>query len=271
MKITRFCWGVELSRAVKYLGLYGLVMSVIGVIGAVLLFALPSILGLHQDADPNLLGGLYGGAVFFLLINIGWFIFSHILVERNRNINIEGVKRMIKTGSYIIGSLQAIAFAILLINGLIFVSIGSGGMGIAGGIIMTIGGIFLIFPSLLLHGIRTNSPGKVKIWIDEQFVLVGLVLFASILGLVLFASILGLVLFASIRYGLLQMIVLCLSFMYSMGMVIVHYNIMLENDRTMNMEIAAGMDKDTSDQHGQNPLPKPTAIRRSCLSSPQNY
>eukprot|EP00092_Neocalanus_flemingeri_P020945 GFUD01022693.1.p1 GENE.GFUD01022693.1~~GFUD01022693.1.p1 ORF type:complete len:261 (+),score=38.57 GFUD01022693.1:93-875(+) len=233
MKITRFCWGVELSRAVKYLGLYGLVMSVIGVIGAVLLFALPSILGLHQDADPNLLGGLYGGAVFFLLINIGWFIFSHILVERNRNINIEGVKRMIKTGSYIIGSLQAIAFAILLINGLIFVSIGSGGMGIAGGIIMTIGGIFLIFPSLLLHGIRTNSPGKVKIWIIVQFVLFGLVLFASIPGL-------------GVRYGLLQMIVLCLSFMYFKGMVIVHYNIMLENDRTMNMEIAAGMNKETS-------------------------
>eukprot|EP00092_Neocalanus_flemingeri_P037579 GFUD01040915.1.p1 GENE.GFUD01040915.1~~GFUD01040915.1.p1 ORF type:complete len:261 (-),score=35.64 GFUD01040915.1:63-845(-) len=233
MKITRFCWGVELSRAVKYLGIYGQVMSVIGAIVAIVLFALPSILGLHQDADPNLLGGLYGGAVFFLLINIGWFIFSHILVERNRNINIEGVKRMIKTGSYIIGSLQAIAFAILLINGLIFVSIGSGGMGIAGGIIMTIGGIFLIFPSLLLHGIRTNSPGKVKIWIIVQFVLFVLVLFASIPGL-------------GVRYGLLEMIVLCLSFMYFMGMVIVHYNIMLENDRTMNMEIAAGMNKETS-------------------------
>eukprot|EP00092_Neocalanus_flemingeri_P037580 GFUD01040916.1.p1 GENE.GFUD01040916.1~~GFUD01040916.1.p1 ORF type:complete len:261 (-),score=39.05 GFUD01040916.1:63-845(-) len=233
MKITRFCWGVELSRAVKYLGLYGLVMSVIGVIGAVLLFALPSILGLHQDADPNLLGGLYGGAVFSMLINIGWFIFSHILVERNRNNDIEGVKRMIKIGSYIIGSLQAIYFAILLIIGLIFVSIGSGGMGIAGGIIMTIGGIFLIFPSLLLHGIRTNSPGKVKIWIIVQFVIFVLGLFASIPGL-------------GVRYGLLEMIVLCLSFMYFMGMVIVHYNIMLENDRTMNMEIAAGMNKETS-------------------------
>eukprot|EP00092_Neocalanus_flemingeri_P049009 GFUD01056182.1.p1 GENE.GFUD01056182.1~~GFUD01056182.1.p1 ORF type:complete len:253 (+),score=36.56 GFUD01056182.1:71-829(+) len=225
MKITRFCWGVELSRAVKYLGLYGLVMSVIGVIGAVLLFALPSILGLHQDADPNLLGGLYGGAVFFLLINIGWFIFSHILFERNRNNDIEGVKTMIKIGSYIIVSLQPIYFAILLIIGL--------GMGIVGVIVIAIGVVFLIFASLLLHGIRTNSQGKVKIWIIVQFVFFGLALFASIPGL-------------GVRYGLLEMIILCLSFMYFKGMVIVHYNIMLENDRTMNMEIADGMNKETS-------------------------
>eukprot|EP00092_Neocalanus_flemingeri_P031142 GFUD01033829.1.p1 GENE.GFUD01033829.1~~GFUD01033829.1.p1 ORF type:complete len:261 (-),score=43.90 GFUD01033829.1:390-1172(-) len=233
MKITSFCWGVELSRAVKYLGLYGLVMSVIGVIVAVLLFALPSILGLHQDADSNLLGGLYGGAVFFLLINIGWFIFSHTLIERNKNNNMEGVKTIIKIGSYIIGSLQAILFTILVIVGLLYVSFGSSEivLVIVGGIIITIGGIFLIFASLLLHGIRTKSPGKIKVWIIVQFVYFGLVLFSSIPAL-------------GVRGGLLQMILLCLSFMYYKGMVIVHYNIILEDDTSINMETA--MNKETS-------------------------
>ena len=100
MKISHFCWGLELKGAVNFLAIYGLVMSVIGALVAVFLFILPLILNLTYVV------GIYTGATVLLLVKFGWFAFSFMLYQKNTTEDSNGVKKMIKIGSYIIRSGQ---------------------------------------------------------------------------------------------------------------------------------------------------------------------
>jgi len=169
MKISKFCWGIELSDAVKYLGIYGMVMSVLGIIGGAFLFAF--LLGLQSYLTV-------GSAIFLLLIYLGWFYFSYLLNKKNTSNDVEGVKKMVKIGCYVIASVQVVASAVGVITGIIFITIPqfSRLLHIMGIVMIVVGGIWLIFPSLLLHGIRTRSPGKIKPWIIFKFVIFALTL-----------------------------------------------------------------------------------------------
>ena len=126
----------------------------------------------------------YTGAPILLLVKLGRFAFSYMLHQKNTAKDITGVKKMIKIGSYIIGSVQVWIFTLLLVSGIILIAIGSetpsaigsGYKVVFGGIMTPLGGLFLIFPSLLLDGIRTKHLGKVKAWIIFNFVILGLIL-----------------------------------------------------------------------------------------------
>ena len=154
MKINRFCWGVELETAAKCLANYGLVMSLIGAIGGVLLFALPFVI-------QSSLYGLFGSAALLLFFNIGWFIFSILLCKKISANDVQGMEKIIKVGSYIIGSVQLVYPIIIIILGITFLLLWTEFL-VFGCILVAVGGLVLIFPSLLLHGIRTNSSGKIK-------------------------------------------------------------------------------------------------------------
>jgi len=220
MKISKFCWGMELSSAVKYLGNFGMVMAILGIIGAVILFALPFLLGLQLQ-----LPGIFGAAIFILFINLGWLYFSYLLNKKNTNNDVEGVKKMVKIGSYVIGSVQVVVSSVLLLTGIIFLSIPHFspyfyfGIGIA-----VAGGLCLICPSLLLHGIRTKSPGKIKPWIIFMIVCFALTLISVFAG-----SILG----GNLLKTVFQLFVMVLQFLYTSGMVIVHYNILLQDQNVL--------------------------------------
>jgi len=213
MKISKFCWGIELSDAVKYLGIYGMVMSVLGIIGGAFLFAF--LLGLQSYLTV-------GSAIFLLLIYLGWFYFSYLLNKKNTSNDVEGVKKMVKIGCYVIASVQVVASAIGVITGIIFITIPqfSRLLHIMGLVMIVVGGIWLIFPSLLLHGIRTRSPGKIKPWIIFKFVI-----FALTLSLGLVSSILS----GTYLQAIIHLFIVVLAFLYTSGMVIVHYNILLED------------------------------------------
>jgi len=222
MKISKFCWGMNLTDAANSLGIYGMVMSVLGLIGGAMVFVLPFI--------PQL--GLFGfemlgvGAAI-LLIKGGWFYFSYQLYKRNSNNDAQGVKKIIKIGSYIIGSFQAICSAIALLYGttlLVLMSV-YGGFSVFGIVLTIVGGIWLIFPSLLLHGIRTKNPRKMKPWIVFKIVMLCLQLIMSFIWSLNYGMILMLV---------LQVIALILLYSYSTGMVIVHYNIVLEDQNVLD-------------------------------------
>merc|ERR1712002_325476 len=217
MKISKFCWGMNLSNAVRYLGNFGMVMAILGIIGAVILFALPFLLGLELQ-----LLGFFGAAIFILLINLGWLYFSYLLNKKNTNNDVDGVKKMVKIGSYVIGSVQVVVSAVGLLTGIIFLSIPQfsscpGHIGIG---MLVAGGLCLICPSLLLHGIRTRSPGKIKPWIVFKIVCFALTLITVFTGSILERSFLKL---------MFQLLVIILGFLYTSGMVIVHYNILLED------------------------------------------
>eukprot|EP00091_Calanus_sinicus_P019365 TRINITY_DN482_c0_g2_i3.p1 TRINITY_DN482_c0_g2~~TRINITY_DN482_c0_g2_i3.p1 ORF type:complete len:249 (+),score=58.90 TRINITY_DN482_c0_g2_i3:79-825(+) len=217
MKISHFCWGPELKRAVNFLAIYGMVMSVLGAMGSVFLFILPMLFGITD------LAGIYTGATVLLLVKFGWFVFSFMLHKKNTAEDFTGVKKMIKIGSYIIGSVQAGFFALLLIFGIIFITFGPG-YNIMGYIMMPLGGFFLVFPSLLLDGIRRKHSGKVKAWIIFKFVILGLVLAMCMVKLFIAGQVLS---------TFIQLIMFTLGFMYCSGMVIVHYNMLLDDENVL--------------------------------------
>jgi len=217
MKISHFCWETELKAAVNFLAIYGMVISIIGSLVAAFLFLLPLILNVDLYVE------IYTGATFVLLTKFGWFAFSYKLHKKNTNENVTGVKKMIKIGSYIIGSVQAAPFALLVIFGVILIAFGQG-YKVTGCILTPIGIFFLIFPSLLLDGIRRKHAGKIKAWIIFNLVILGFVLALNMVQL-LFAG--------QFLTTILQIIVFTLGFMYCFGMVIVHYNILLDDENIL--------------------------------------
>ena len=257
MRITKFCCGLELSNAVKYLGTFGVVMSIIGEIATVLFgfsFLLgPSLLNLSQI----ILGVIYGGAALLIPALIGWLSFSYILLKRNSNNDIEGVKKLIKTGSYIIGYLQAVLFTIALITGIVFVT-SDIRLWTAGCVLIPVGGIFIVFASLLLHGIKTNSPQEIRTWIVFQFFI-----FCTLV--LLFVCLYGLSYLETTQLIVLT-IGLCLYLIYVTAMVIVHYNIVLENDTNIETEL----NDITNTMESESPLQQLAALfpnlERSLLS-----
>ena len=126
MKISRFSWGVEPGTAATCLAIYGMVMSVIGAIGGVILFSLlflfePSFYLLVDwkditDEEAKMLLYIYCGlAVLVSFFNIGWFIFLYLLYKKNSTNDVQGVEKIIKVGSYIIGAVQIVHIVIMII------------------------------------------------------------------------------------------------------------------------------------------------------------
>ena len=91
-----------------------MVFAVLGMVGGAILFALTFLTNMSV---------MLGSGIFVLLIHGGWFYFSFLLLKRNSNEDIEGVKKMIKIGSTVIGSLQTVAFVIAVLSGIIFFTI----------------------------------------------------------------------------------------------------------------------------------------------------
>eukprot|EP00092_Neocalanus_flemingeri_P040066 GFUD01043639.1.p1 GENE.GFUD01043639.1~~GFUD01043639.1.p1 ORF type:complete len:196 (+),score=41.85 GFUD01043639.1:124-711(+) len=107
MKTTQSCVGAELSSAVTYLGTYGMVASGIG---AMLILG---ILGIINQPDQVYSGAMYGGGIFLLLIEIGWFLFSCLLLKINENSDIKVVRKMIKIVGYITVVFLAVSSAVI--------------------------------------------------------------------------------------------------------------------------------------------------------------
>ena len=104
MKISRYCWGVDHGTAAICLAIYGMVLSVIGAIGGVTLFALPFLhllVGWKDITDEEAKMFLYiycGLAVWLLLFAVGWFIFSYLLYKKHSTNDVKGVEKIIKVG-----------------------------------------------------------------------------------------------------------------------------------------------------------------------------
>merc|ERR1712142_1005938 len=144
-----------------------MILAVLGMIGGAIL-VLPFLL-------PMTMSVMIGSGSFVLLIASGWFYFSFLLLKRNSNEDVEGVKKMIKIGSTVIGSLQTVVSVITVLTGIILYSsveyifrifgTPSTLRGVdtyryrlqwSGVIVIVAGGIWLIFQCLLLHGIRSK-------------------------------------------------------------------------------------------------------------------
>jgi hypothetical protein len=244
MKISRFCWGMNLSDAASSLAISGMVMSVLGLIGGAITSAIPFIV---HSFFYKLLVLVLGMGATLLLINAGWFYFSYQLYKRKSNNDAQGVKKIIKIGSYIIGSLQAIGSAIGLLSGITLLALAT--LSAYGGFsefrfvlsqryptifnplgLTIVGGIWMIFSSLLLHGIRTKNHRIINLWI--------------VFIIVIFCLQLWLCVVWSLKHGMIEIIVVMIQVIvmdllcsYSTGIVIVHYNIVLEDQNVPDLAL----------------------------------
>ena len=148
-------------------------------------------------------------------------------------------------GAELYCSVQVWIFTLLLVSGIILIAIGSetpsaigsGYKVVFGGIMTPLGGFFLIFPSLLLDGIRTKHLGKVKAWIIFKIVILGLILAVCVVNMFLTGQVL-LIIPGWLLYTL--------TILYSSGMVIVHYNILLDDENVLQ----SALDNFSKENHG---------------------
>merc|ERR1719318_2075054 len=92
---------------------------------------------------------IYSSAALMFSAMLGWFVFSHMLYQKNMTKDLTGVKKIIKIGSYIIGSGQVLVLAISLLFGMVIIISGPG-FNVIGFSMTFVGGLFMIFPLLLL-------------------------------------------------------------------------------------------------------------------------
>merc|ERR1712025_1524545 len=167
MQVTRFCpgQGFPLATAVRFIAWYGLVMSTITLLIGFSFLGLPSLLEKIIDMESLTRAefdtrGLIVAAVLTIFFSLLWFTFSFVLRRRSANNDQEGVERMLRLGSIIIGSL----FLLPCIGGgiiglfMIYMFVWDVGVGV-GGIVVTANiTAFLAIGSQMIHGIRTNRP-----------------------------------------------------------------------------------------------------------------
>ena len=226
MKITKFCWGIELSDAVKCLAIFGMVLAVPGMFGGFILFYL---------MELQLSVFVINGTSFLLLLtHISWFFYSVLLYMKSSNNDIEAMKKMIKIGCYVIGTVQVATSAACLLCGVLI--LGSIVLFIQflfnppcelyfTIILIVVGGVCLIFTSQLVHGIRTKCPGKIKHWIIFMCVMLAIFLPVVLCGSFFVGT---------IMWTILLLVGGVIAFSYSSIMVIVHYNILLENQNVLD-------------------------------------
>ena len=138
-----------------------------------------------------------------------------ILLIKNIERDVEGVKKMIQIGCCIIGSLEAVISSIMFICGIAILCSSLGNYGIISGVFVVAGrGLFLLFSCLLLQGIRTHNPEKRKPWTIFKIVILCIQLCCSISGWI----------FVGMLHGFCPVIASIFTFLYFTGMVIVHFN-----------------------------------------------
>jgi len=267
MKISKFCWGVELSDAARFLAKYGMVLSVLWFAGGTIMLVNPMLpiqidkisygitlngkdlldqksyytsykssltnFSLYTEAAVSYGNMMIGISCIVLFISIGWLLFSFLMHKKNKNNDQTGVNKMIMIGSTLIGCFQTMMFCVWISSGtyeLIHLSIlrhtrgVDMNMNILPEVIIIVGGLWIIVSFLLLFGIRKRSPRIIKLWIIFDFVLV----FSFSLFCFIFSLFNGFFIIT-----VLLLIAFFLTCVYNYSMVIVHYNIILEEQQIL--------------------------------------
>merc|ERR1712038_265031 len=230
-KMRKYISGISIIRFASFLAWTGLVTSVIFIIGSLDTMFSPLALGFHNpgcfdhDYMTFFCGSLYGICSAALVINIGMFIYSFKLWKAINSDNMMEMRKWIKIGCYIMGSLElTIAVAGILTPLFFIISPPRSFYCCLLPIPISYSVGFIVLISLMIHGVRKFKPTLVNIYII--FKIASFTIFAI---LTFFQMIKGLS-FADIHPWLLGVNQLLLSgffFFHSSGFMVAEYNIML--------------------------------------------
>ena len=227
--------GISLERLPTFLAWTGLVTSFIFLIGN--LNTIPISLFLGWDIEyPRFRKLFYVSVAIFTIINIGMFIYSNMLWRKIKNNDVVGMKTFVKIGCYIMAGLEILAstaaIGIFSVFVFVFSFLTEGDIKIIAisvlAICILISVIFIIFISLMIHGVR-----KMKACLVNIYIVFRITVFIIYTILVLTLILLALVKFAD-WYRLILPVVLANMFLlssflyiFSAGFSVLQYNIML--------------------------------------------
>ena len=174
MERSRCCCGLKFSSAVRCLAIYGLVISVLGMI------ALPLILRIKQSV---IIDGIFGTATILLF---WWFFFSYLLYKTNKNNEVGDLKNLIKIGCYAIGLVEILFMVVGFFIGICIFDLWHNPLY---SLPILFEGIWLIPQSLFIHGLRTSNPSMIEPWIIFNCVLFPFISFLGLGGCILFGPI----------------------------------------------------------------------------------
>ena len=238
LKLSRFGLGFELTGFTAFLSWAGMwLYSLLG-LAAMAMITVPTdfnlrpsiVLGSSIDLtraeriyDLCVLQGC-GGAL--LGISIGYFIMNFFLRKRNKEKNLQGVKKMlIIICSISAGLVVAIYTALiaLLVFAIIFIHYS-----------FLLGNLILIpalcFWCLLLHGIRKERSGYVKAFLVFQYTLAGLYMTAVAVASIMAAALYGMV--SILLIGILYIMVLTFLFVFNIGFYVSLHSIFLASEKS---------------------------------------
>jgi len=238
-KMTRYLSGRSIIRFSSFLAWTGLVSSVLFIIGSLDMILTPLAVGVHRYSGgcgryfsySLFCGSLYGVGSVTLLINIGIFIYSFKLWKAISSDNMKEMRNLIKTGCYIMGSLELLTtVAAGVITPIVFIIQASffyRGYDVIIGlltipIIVSVGVILMI--SLMIDGVRKFKPGHVNVYIIFKLAIFIIFAIGTLIQVVMGVSIgpIGWLL------GINQLLLGGFFYFYCTGFMVVQYNIMLD-------------------------------------------
>ena len=247
-KMTRFMPGVSVPGFASFLGIAGLVTSILNLILEGYVVLKYDLLKLHMEMYlagtfwPSYSGILYFSLAvcsLFGIYYIGMYAFSLVLWLKVRDNNLDGMRSLIKIGCYIMAGLELLVCVLLIVYfATIFKKSEEGSSGLVG-LLSVVFVTSAVFACLLIVGVWKEISGVVNCCIlFKIFFFSFYIFFAIAVDCLLFTikttptSMIGVILLIFFFYTLWLIF-------YSSSFTVLHYNIMLHDQlryETLDLE-----------------------------------
>ena len=240
LKLSRFGLGFELTGFTAFLSWAGMwLYSLLGLAAMAMItvptdFNLRPSIVLGSSIDLTRAERMYdlcvlqGCGAALLGIFIGYFIMNFFLRKRNKEKNLQGVKKMLTIiCSISAGLMVAIYSALIALLVFAIFFIGTNYNFLLGTLILIPA---LCFWCLLLHGIRKERSGYVKAFLVFQYTLAGLYMTAVAVASIMAAALYGMV--SILLIGILYIMVLTFLFVFNIGFYVSLHSIFLASEKS---------------------------------------
>ena len=217
MKMTKFGLGMELFQFSRELAVFGILVSIIGVIGGIALIVYAHIAS--SSLSPKL---FYGAGAVILIIMLPYLAMWITLNIKASNEDIFGIERIGKVHSYFTGSLEIIGMIIYTGKEIEMARYDQGdgsGIGFVIGVICWPVFLYIIF--LKIHGVRVEKNKLLGAYIGFRYVL--FILYMA--GLIILSATTG-------NFAWIEFIVGSSFFILDTGLPVILHSIRVDRENT---------------------------------------
>jgi len=236
-RMREYIKGMSITMFASFLAWTGMVLGIIFILTAINLVFLPLVLELQNDTiNYDVLRRIMYGVGFpTLFVSIGMFFFSFALWKTIVNKDMTRMKTLIKIGCYIMGGSELLVSAAVIIFSRGYMGSNYGYTSVYLLVIQVFMFIiFTIFDSLMIHGVRKFKPRLVNTYIIFKIVIFALSSLGTLLSIIMYVVILGNMAGLSILTVINQFLLYSFFYFYSNGFIVLHYNIMIGNNKEEN-------------------------------------